>query len=135
MKKFFLLIVTCFSLFCSCGKEEKENSDIEWQFDKTYSSKYHFEVPSDGGDYSMECKNYSRVSIGMVQEKDTIITLDQSLPIQSLNREWYNIVVDKSTINVTFLRNNSIQDRSLTINAIAINASDVISFSQKGKKE
>ncbi len=57
-------------------------------------------------------------------------------PLTTLNRNWYTInLVDNKTINVTFLDNNSNSDRSLTIHAIAFNASDVISFSQKGKKE
>lgn len=134
MKKNFLFIITCFSLLCSCGKEEEKNSDIEWQFDKPYSSKYHFDVPTDGESYSMLCKNYSKVSMQMVEEKDTVILWVE--PETTLNRNWYTInLVDDKTINVTFLDNNSNSDRSLTIHAIAFNASDEISFLQKRKKE
>jgi hypothetical protein len=57
-------------------------------------------------------------------------------PETTLNRNWYTInLVDNKTINVTFLDNNSNSDRSLTIYAIAFNASDEISFLQKRKKE
>lgn len=134
MKKIFLFIITCFSLLCSCGKEEEKNSDIEWQFDKPYSSKYHFEVPSDGESYNMICKNYLKVSMDMVEEKDTVILWNE--PKTTLKRDWYTInLVDSKTIKVTFSSNDSDSDRSLAIHANAFNSSDVISFSQKGKKE
>lgn len=123
----FLLMIGIFACV-SCGDDLDGDWDpMKWRVPKEMK-KNILEVPSIGGIYTLECKNYKGFWLSDIYENDQLVGSPSDLRLKE--GQWSVVKVEKNMMIVSIAPNMTDSARTLVVHPTAGDIFDTFAFKQ-----
>ncbi len=134
-----IMMVVAIAGLASCTKDapEGEWSKMKWKAPNgLVKENSTYIIPAEGGEYTFECTNYSRVWLSAIHDRGKIVypvypQLDDD-DFLTFTGEWFGVNCDRNHVIISFEPlEQDIDSRDLSVGVTAGDIFDSLSFTQR----